>query len=719
MAQVTTSAPADTVELGKRLRAIRRRKGLSLNEVARGAGLTRRELVAYERGKAPIPDSDLWCIAGSCGIDVSELQPSTPPSSSLAVIDGSISVTDTIAHLRNDLARREAPALEAGDSAPGWRNRVRPASGRRKPRAIEAGSPAPATTPTTPAPTTAPVETPIVPEPTSVFAPPPPAGATVSSDPYAALAALPEPVALQHDEPLPDMLAPPPPPGTVAFIEDEPLEEPVRADAPILVDPVVVEPAVAEGVPTIVSGADAPPIDVNAWTPIRAHTDTRETVDVGANAGFWNGADPWSTPATDAWNAIEAEGWTTRDSSPWSTTGNGGWGSPTDDSAPTPTYDAPGDSPWARVEDDESPWSLPPATWQESDVPTHASFAVDTDSDVDETVAPIEASSAVDEAWQTWAPAWGTVPDPEAVSTGFYVDWGTDEAPVAEAPDVEASAEAVLDLDAPIVDVAPTVDTEPFGFATVTEPEVLATEVFEPAVFEPEAEAEIEIEEWAPFFTEPEPTRIVWHVDGAGVASDDVAAEDATDPTEIDADQFVVAGADWHFGQSVPPVEVSDGGGLVMRRADERWALADVIATGDFVVEVELDYRSGPGFGVLFRAELDADDRMSGYSFDIDPAYEGGCYLVRQWIADRELWNPIARVPMEDPNGRYGAMTVRVVVEADRMTALVNGEEILAVDDLSAASAGRGHEAPVGTRVGIQSWSSTDMVLDVLRVAAR
>ena len=62
-------------QLGKQLRAVRRRKGLSLSEVARGAGLSRRELVAYERGKVEIPESDLWVLAGSCGVDVSELVP--------------------------------------------------------------------------------------------------------------------------------------------------------------------------------------------------------------------------------------------------------------------------------------------------------------------------------------------------------------------------------------------------------------------------------------------------------------------------------------------------------------------------------------------------------------------------------------------------------------------------------------------------------------------
>ena len=54
---------------GNESQAGKQKKGLSLSEVARGAGLSRRELVSYERGKLPIPESDLWVLAGSCGVE--------------------------------------------------------------------------------------------------------------------------------------------------------------------------------------------------------------------------------------------------------------------------------------------------------------------------------------------------------------------------------------------------------------------------------------------------------------------------------------------------------------------------------------------------------------------------------------------------------------------------------------------------------------------------
>jgi hypothetical protein len=181
--------------------------------------------------------------------------------------------------------------------------------------------------------------------------------------------------------------------------------------------------------------------------------------------------------------------------------------------------------------------------------------------------------------------------------------------------------------------------------------------------------------------------------------------------------EFVAAGDDWELGNALPLVEVRGQGALVMRRADERWALADVTTTPDFIAEVDVDFRSGPGLGVLFRASIDDAGRMSGYSFDIDPIYDGGGYLVRQWMADRELWNPIARVSTGDPSSMYGSLTVRLVLVDEHLTVLVNGVEVITVENLKQASVDRGREAAAGDRIGVQAWSSSDLVIDTLRVA--
>src|SRR4029079_5385253 len=93
------SPPATTSEVGRHLRTVRKAQGLSRSEVARSAGITRRELAAYERGRIPVPDSDLWCLAGSCGVDVSELLPSRDKLVANSAL-GSLTVGDSVARLR-------------------------------------------------------------------------------------------------------------------------------------------------------------------------------------------------------------------------------------------------------------------------------------------------------------------------------------------------------------------------------------------------------------------------------------------------------------------------------------------------------------------------------------------------------------------------------------------------------------------------------------------
>src|SRR5262245_56006192 len=135
MAETSTLPALSPRQLGKHLREVRRRKGLSLSEVARGAGLKRRELHAYEKGTVAIPDSDLFVLAGSCGVDVSELRPpqslpeleaGAPTSSSLALAAPS-SIEDSVKPQR---LRHEAAAPV----------RVAP-SGRRRLRAVGTATP--------------------------------------------------------------------------------------------------------------------------------------------------------------------------------------------------------------------------------------------------------------------------------------------------------------------------------------------------------------------------------------------------------------------------------------------------------------------------------------------------------------------------------------------------------------------------------------------------
>ncbi len=878
MAEATTEISVTPKQLGKHLRAIRRKKGLSLSEVARGAGLSRRELVNYERGKVPIPESDLWVLAGSCGVDVSDLMPTTAPSLELTAAASSTSVEDTVSQLRRGQedagitaylhTLQKLQALPAGKRipvkereleeiatalgstprsieeklqevlqvSPDEAERLRamilvPPNGRGKPRALaaapsvlaaaaalEAASARVAETPSAETPSASPfasvpTPTPFAAEAAEVAAPPPPVAPVLPPEPVQAfpvapaafldqpldaplddvsghnvdvfeeLARLPEPVPLgDPSAPLPDVLAPQDP--FAAPFAGVPAIGPPEG-AVELVDSAM-SSAASSGAAAW-NAAEAPPIDV-------AMRQGSSTWDLGEPPLVAKSTGPDSTNwETDGWQPPAPEGTTGTESGFWE--GTDDWTPPEDatetaqtEAVETDGIDAPTGDPMVLGEDTWAGAAWDPEPWTSTETP-----AADTVADVNPWAIEEWPQEPADRG------AWDHRPDQAAVDTGFYVDWGTPETEAPPGWDVFAEATTTAPDGAP--ENAPESDEtveaaghDTFalfdGAATPVETEALPDEAVhawnhwaEPtdAVDEVEAiEPDVEVEAAVEYVMEPvaELAPISWRADGsqlteleAAIATGSVVVDDSetapedpflatpwigdapatngwadpppewTTPVETEEpvgaafaattqpepepepepviEEFVTAGPDWQLGNALPLVEVRGQGGLVMRRADERWALADITTTPDFVAEVEVDFRSGPGLGVLFRASTDDEGRMSGYSFDIDPIYDGGGYLVRQWQADRELWNPIARVSGDDPASMYGTLLVRIEVVGEHLSAQVNGVEVLTVENLKQASADRGRDAATGDRIGVQAWSSSDLVIDTARVASR
>jgi transcriptional regulator with XRE-family HTH domain len=746
MAAEAATLTTDPKQLGKQLRAVRRRKGLSLSEVARGAGLSRRELVAYERGKVEIPESDLWVLAGSCGVDVSELVPEREVHELVA---GPSTIGDSIAFLR------------AGQAVNG--------SGRAL-RAIEAPD-----EPRAPYSAPRPVATPIVDSPID-----PGGDATAPVDVFEELARLPEPVPLRPDpDDMPDLLATPefvvgdnpiaphdpatppapaappepavpvaladpvvpseapeppvadgPPPGTYALVDGPPpgtyelvddVQFELAPDAPTVVEMPAPEPVEQPWTP-----ADAPPIDVallgETFTEpldrdIEEHVDPFTVFEQGSVTPAWASSwQPQQQPEPG-----------------WATATGGVWDEP--DPAAMVNATAPVELVSIATVEDLPLSPHAPSGWTHQPDPeaTSTGFLVDWgdqepyfpaptgggDSGIDDADAIVEFGTTddTDEAAEIDAP----------VESGITEETGTDASPDAPVPDLlakpdDASPET---LDAPARAIEPTWDTERAIENHIDAPErelSTAPEWNELDDRVPASAPEPDNSGFERISWRPEPIDTVAVVTTAEVGAV-LLAEPITTPastlSEIPDEAWSVAGEDWELGNALPLVEVRGQGALVMRRADERWALADLTLAPTAVVEVDLEFRSGPGFGVLFRAAIDDFGRMSGYSFDIDPVYEGGAFLIRQWQGDRELWNPIAHVVAPDVDTMHGHLTVRLELAGERLVALVNGEAVMVVDDLRQGSLDRGREAPGGDRVGVQAWSSSDLVIETLRVAAR
>ena len=615
-----------------------------------------------------------------------------------------------------------------------------------------------------------------------------------SVDVFEELARLPEPAPLHVEAHSDDLLAPPPEP--VALPVNASVSEggsfaewqSFRSALPTPVEPTLVEPAngstassASTEALTAPGASDAPPIDIAARTASEwgtgwstAPSDTAPSDTASASVGS-DTADveelasrvpsPWA-PEPQSWESNELAG-----------------------SEPTTA-----DDPFGFGPGDGTAWGAPAALEiieyiDEYVEPQADEVAMPTDATSEWALEPNSPATVVDRSWgdttedatptNAWDASdghngWDRRPDPEATSTGFYVDWGTAD----EAAQADDAVDSPLEtLDAPVASVStdpwlpaePSFDAwepvetplqawttpneEPSDAWTPTDepsdpwiatdphldlsepPEAPADDPID-APFETWSPADEPSETWTPgnhpaeelpspsFLPDPADdgfAPISWRPlsDSASpeeiavvtasiletiAAAEPVSSFDATadlapvaePPVRVEPviETFVSAGSEWELGNAVPLVEVRSQGGLVMRRADERWALADITTTPNFALEVDVDFRTGPGFGVLFQASTDADAHMSGFSFDVDPIHEGGSYLVRQWQADRELWNPIARAAAADPAAMHGILALRIVVVDDCLSASVNGVEVLNVASLDAACHERNRGGP-------------------------
>jgi transcriptional regulator with XRE-family HTH domain len=697
MARTADHAGSDGLspkEVGRQLRDVRKKQGLSRAEVARSAGLTRRELASYERGRSEVPESDLWCLAGSCGVDVAELLPNRPPVKVSADLS-MLAVGDSIRYLRSpvddDELLREYLAMiyELRNLAPGSKVTLRErdlmsladalggtpekieqrlvdligmshqeAARMREMilplQALPAGDPPPTGTPYT-----------------ELAAP---TDRDEFANPYTQLAD-------RGDDELSD-------PNVHDFFSapraDDPFEEP---PPPPLAQPAVaawendLDPAYLTPMSPMAGGPD--PIDVELSSPLPQAEPTYEPRPYPEPEAL--PADPFAAPAplmsdiTDALNddpTVESFSAFSSDAFSPDAVATGfvvdapssGYSMETseadltiDDSLSHLMHGAPGDgflvdAPAADFEVEA------PRSDLETDI--GSSFG---DTSIDSLVVDVDHT---DDTWVT-----GPVDEPampEPVDSGFGV-----LAPEAlvEAPEVSDPVAALPEVDwVPAVEWTPEVEEVPQARAAG-------------------------MEEISP---------IAW------VARDEPAPEGQDAST---GPQFERAGQNWRVGGIFPATATADDGALALRRADARWALADIEAPGDFTIQASVDFTAGAGFGVLFRASVDHTDRVSGYSFDVDPIAGGGGYLIRQWEDNRQHWRPLAQTSVTDPSALFGRHTISVTLRSDQLTVTVDNEPVLNVAGLSRVSVELGRPPCRGEFVGIQAWATTEVTIDSFQVA--
>jgi transcriptional regulator with XRE-family HTH domain len=676
------------------LKQIRRKQGLSRAEVARSAGLTRRELGAYERGSVDVPESDLWCLAGSCGVDVSELLPARDPlnvSSDLS----SLAVGDSIRHLRGpvepDGLLREYLSMiyELRNLPPGSRVPLRepdlmaladalggsPDAIEQKLIELIGASREEA----------ARLRAMILP-PLSL---PAAFEAAPSSDPYATLgtSGSNDVVDFFSAPRAEDPFSPPPPLTPAAPLSAEsfdilpadpfappPSSEPVAA-GPAPEDPALVPPLVDPFAPpdpdlTVPLTADAPPVELVAPAPAveppPAATPWGESfaswgsdralpeglvVDHGVPDAPATPADPFAAPVSPGSDETAYEPYVSTPDAFAASNGNG-------------HHDVSG-----IVDADPAPVDeLEPIERAElldgfvSDTPLLAEGTLLDEPALDDVINEMVGGIVAD-------PDPGPDPDPDSEPDPGPEPEPASQSELADAPiDVEATPVAAVDLTEPAVDDAFVLDA-------------------------------------SPVLPDDDVTPISW------IAQDEPVAPVAPAP------RFEQVGANWRLGGSVAAAAAADDGALAIRRADARWAVADIDAPADFTIDATVDFTAGTGFGILFRASVDEAERISGYSFDVDTVAAGGGYLLRQWEDSRQHWRPLAHAPVADPSMLYGKRAVQVTLHGDHLNVIVDGDTVLSVPGLSRASVGLARTPCRGHAVGVQASATTELTVDTFRIA--
>ena len=689
-------------DLGRQLRAVRRARGLSRSDVARSAGLTSRELAAFERGRAVMSDNDLWCLAGSCGVEIAELLPSRGP----LTIAGDLSSLTMGNNTRTGIGGPDgllrdylAMITELRNLAPGSRVPLRepdlvaladalggnPESIEARLHELTGASREEA----------ARLRAMIL----------PPLALPSAFGSVADAAPLLDPAddfwGAQHATDLPgglgDLLGPDPSMHAPAPAGDSspadyalpPEDHFVPDAAPAAADLTLTADLDAAGEPT-------PPGEAVATSPAWLDADDTWT------AGPLDQLPPPGGTPVDPFAAPEplATGWGTAfDARPGQ-----------DDPSLLHLEDGPrfadanAGSPVLTLDDlflglghRADPGALTGPPDEAPPLAGASGFAL-----------------GARDAEPSWGPSWDSGVQEPSASFSLLA--------VAAA---EALAEGAPDLDPP--DPQWSTDDGPDSVSPLEAFDPAAADLDLLPTFEPRPDAPLDVAALPEPATSPALEEllppIAWSADPVPVdtlpveGGEQVEPEDAPPPgAPAPAVTFEAASSQWEVGGTFPATSVGDDGALSLRRAEFRWALADLVGPEDLVVEADVDFGAGAGFGLLFRAATDPDGRLSGYSFDVDPIYTGGSFLVRQWDENRQHWKPIAHVPVDDPTRLYGRHVVAITVRGERLDARVDGEPVLEVPSLARASLDLGRGPCTGARVGIQAWSTTDVTVEELRV---
>ncbi len=151
--------------------------------------------------------------------------------------------------------------------------------------------------------------------------------------------------------------------------------------------------------------------------------------------------------------------------------------------------------------------------------------------------------------------------------------------------------------------------------------------------------------------------------------------------------------------------EIDEEGRLANTKSGEGRIFTDYYGD-DFQMNIDVaQLTQGQGYGIWFRStNTGEDERINGYTFQYDPGYGRGAFLLRKWEDGREQ-SPFGRV--NAPDYDWNAVhNVTLKVEGDQFTAYIDGEVAVTGSDDSYSS---------GT-VGFRTWGNSRSYFDNINI---
>jgi hypothetical protein len=129
----------------------------------------------------------------------------------------------------------------------------------------------------------------------------------------------------------------------------------------------------------------------------------------------------------------------------------------------------------------------------------------------------------------------------------------------------------------------------------------------------------------------------------------------------------------------------------------------------DYSVDIRVaQLQNGDGYGVWFRADPNAPNGVNGYTFQYDPGYGGGEFIIRKWVNGSEK-GPFARTSAKgfDWNNPHN---IKVNAVGDTFTAYVDGKPVLTGKDSTYSSGTAGLRTWDGTHATFEDYTISDVV---------